>query len=307
MRFIRPAIVVALLLSVALNGVLYQKQASRRTALLVNDRLFTKRDYDNALEARFGAQAMAVLARQELVRQATARAGISASQAEVDAKVKDLRERVPDTAVLFDNEPVKEEDARNEVRYGIEMAALRSRDVQATEAEVRAHFAANPGKWDPPDRIYLKVMQTSDAALAERAVEFMKQISDMRVLQQQLDPRGISARAVGADGTMVIITPPDRRSTDPMAAQIAAMADGDARIIAVGNSLMVIKRIRRERGKVLSFDAARPLVERDFKLTRALPEAEVLRKLWDAAKVESDDPNMKRQLKWVLFRDNGGK
>jgi hypothetical protein len=306
MKFLKPVLIIALLGSLGLNALLYRKQANKRMQMKVGSRIVTKADWDGFLEDRYGTEALASIARQEIVKQAAAAAGVAADNAEIEEQLQFIKETDPQKSLMFSRLPHMEFDAKNELTTAINLANLRAKEVQASDEEIKDYFNANPGKWDKPDKIRCKVFQISAAApdLANRAKELMTKINDMLVIQQQLDAKGTSARMAGADGSVTIPRPLQGPGlNNPLIKELSSMKPGEVKIFPAKQGITVLKLEKIDPGKKVTFEEVKSKVAREFKLSRAMPADEVLRKLWDTADTTFDNPDMKKQLTWVMFRD----
>lgn len=305
MRWARLGLYGLLVISLAMNFILWTRTSGRRQTLRVNDQTITKRDWDFFLETRYGDEALAAMARQAVVRQAADEAGVKIDEKEIDEALQEVRDRLPEQGLILERLPTKREDMRRELEYKLAMAGLRARDVKVTDDEVKDYFDANAGRWDKPDRIEVKAIRVANAALVQRAVALLKNVDDMQVLQQQLDPKGTQARIVGARGIWVVVRPFGQPAADPVVKAFAGMKEGEVQVVRAGKAVLVVKRGKLTPGKKVELAEVKGKVERDLKLSRALPETEVLRKLWDSAQMTAEDPAKLRVLKWTIFRDPG--
>jgi foldase protein PrsA len=245
---------------------------------------------------------MATMTQYELVKQAAQKTGVLYKKEEVDQAIKDLSEQDPDRAVLFKRLPYTEIDARVEIEYRLMLASLMTKDVSATDDELQEYFRANPGRWDKPDKIYIKLFRVNDAPTAERVRELMERVDDMTVIQQQIDPKGSTAQMAGVDGTMVVAKPVGGRSRNPLVNVVDRVPDKGVQIIPTGRVFLVLKKIRTEPGKKMTLDEVKDKVARDYKLTRCTPAKEVLRKLWDQSDIQTENDALKSQIEWIIFQ-----
>jgi foldase protein PrsA len=253
---------------------------------------------------RWGVEAMATMVQQDLPIQACQKAGIKLDASEVDQRIADMKEANPNIATQFRREPYREEDYRKLLMAALAMDELRAKDVTVTQDEVRDYFNQNPGKWDTPDKLEIQAVVCKDNDTATRAMQLLKSgVSDMAVVQQQLDPRGATARVLGLDGKLIVSKPVGKPSPNPEVNKLFAMKDGDVARMDSPRAIQVVRRVRMIPGKVATLNDVKAKVERELKLTRALPPKEVLRKLWDTAKIETDDPRAKEEIKWRIFQD----
>lgn len=304
MRIVRGLVIVVLILSLAANAIMYMRYARGRTILRINDHVITTKDFNAFMSMRWGVEAMANMVQQDLPVQACQKAGIKLDMSEIDQRINAMKEANPNIATQFRREPYREEDYRKLLTAALALDELRAKDVTVTEDEVRDYFNQNPGKWDTPDKLEIQAVICKDNDTATRAMQLLKSgVSDMAVVQQQLDPRGATARVLGIDGKVVVSKPVGKPSPNPEINKLFAMKDGDVGRMDSPRAIEVVRRVRLIPGKVATLADVRPKVERELKLTRALPPKEVLRKLWDSARIETDDPRAKEEIKWRIFQD----
>ena len=65
--------------------------------------------------------------------------------------------------------------------------------------------------------------------------------------------------------------------------------------------VIVLKREKMAAGHKVTLDEVKDKVARDYKTTRQTPPQEVLQKLWDEAKIETEDPTVKANVERLLF------
>jgi hypothetical protein len=304
MKFTTPLLVILLVASVIGNVMLYKRASGGRVEVSINDKPITKRNLEMYLADRFKVEALAQLTRNELARQAAKQAGVPADDKEITETIQLMKETQPKQALLFDRIPTKEFDAKQELEYQLNMLNIAVKDVKATDDEIKEHFEANPGKWDKPTKMHMKVMVCDSAATAQKTAALMKDVDDMSVVQSQIDPKRTTANLVGIDGSMVALRAFSKAPTDPVGKEVDGMKEGEVKVLQPQpGQFMVIKRGKTEQGKAVTLDEVKAKVERDFKRTRAIPAQEVLAKLWGGSKIVTDDPNTTKQLKWLLLRD----
>ena len=304
MRFLRVLVVLVLIGSILLNVVLYLKARGSRTQLRVGGVAITAKQLNDFMMTRYGVAALAAMTRQELVRQACEASKIPVDSKEIDQLVADMKESNPMLATLWAREPFREQDTRKELEYAAGLINLRIRDIKATDEELREYFARFPGRWDTPEKYEIKVVRTDDPELARNAEQLLRNnVTDMVVLQRQLDPTGGRAQVLGLDNKFVVRKPYGRNVQDELVQKVAAAPDGGVFTIRRGNVHLVVRRVGKIPGKPAKFEEVKKKVERAYKLERAMPDKEVLRKLWDTAKIETETPTLKEQMEFELFRE----
>jgi hypothetical protein len=233
-----------------------------------------------------------------LVKQAAEKAGLKPDMKEIDEAIQDMRETNPRAAIAFKYRPWLEGDERMKLEFASALINLATKDVQATEDEIREFFESNPGKFDKPDKIYMKGVLCLDQDTADKAKQLMERVPDITVVPQQLAPK---AQLIGADGTIVFKKPPGAPSPAKMINTLAAMKPNEVRIIKTEQGLLVVKMVEIKPGRKVKLEEVKDKVVRAFKVTRQKPPKEVLRKLWDSATITVDDPALKEDIERLIF------
>jgi hypothetical protein len=303
-RYVRIIVVIALIGSIFGNFILWKKQARNQMKLKVNDQVTTVKAYEDWMSAHYGRPAAAGIAQYSLIMQAAAKAGFKPNKSEIEQELQDAQDIRPPLAVQYRIAPWSRTDAFMAKEQDKAFAFLLTKDVKATDDEIRDYFNANPGKWNKPDRIYMKVVQCLDAETASRAKELMEKVKDVTYVYQQLKPK---AAVVGIDGTWMLPKPVGRKSPDAQVNAVASMRPGQVKIFSSPRLSLVVRLEKIEPGKVVTLDEVKDKVALEFKLTRSVPQKELLHKLWNAASIETDPPGLKKEIENLIFRDTTGK
>lgn len=311
----------ALVLSLAANFILFRRVERLRPQLRVNNQTFTKRDYHDWLEAHYGVQAQAAMTKYYLVMQAAEKAGLKPDSKEVEQDLANAEEQRPDYAVLFKNQPWMKDDLRRDVETNLALTSLASKDVKATDEDIKTFFASQGAKYDTPTKLYTRIIQCQNADTASKIRDTLKQmldrshgdpkavLPDLGLLVQNYLPNAdfaVVSIKQGGDGQVVLQKPYSAPSPNPLVNSVATMNKGEVKEIpaAQGKSVIVLL-VDKTEGKRATLDdpEARKRVERDFKATRATPPQEVLRGLWDTADIQTDPPGIKQYIERMLLPD----
>lgn len=303
MRFIRLLVVVVLVLSLVLNFILYNRTYGRRVQATVNGTPIRKKDFYDWMEMHYGPQTTAQMIRYDLVMQAAEKEHLTPDAKEIDERIKDQQERNPAFAREVTVHPWTLADYKQQAELLLALQNLATRDVKVTDDELKDFFNAQPGKWDVPDKIYTKAVQCLNDSVAAKVKDQMDRgVSDLTVLAGQYPGE---AGPVGTDGTWVFVRPFGKPSPLSPVNTIAALKDGEVKVFPRGTLdaqfAVVIKREKLVPGKKVTLEEVKDKVARDYKATRATPPQEVLRKLWDEAKIETEDPTAKANVEKMLF------
>ncbi len=147
-------LVVALLGSLATNYLLYHRYSSARPIVRVGNASITRREYEDQLDAHYGQAVLLDMVYADLIRNAATKAGVFPTASDVKAREDQIRKE-PRIAKLSGVTPQMLDDAnvetsayaRNDLRDRIAIAIaferLRFRNVNPTDAELRAYYENN--------------------------------------------------------------------------------------------------------------------------------------------------------------------
>ncbi len=302
MKYVRFFAYVLLILSLFMNFVLYYRSENRRMQMVVNGHMITKKDYHNWLEGHYGLQTLVTMAKYYLVMDAAKKDGVPPDEKQVSDILTTSAEVNPTLAREFYLDPWVKTDDKQALEYNMAMDNLATKDISVTEDEVQSYFNANPGKWDKPDKIFIKAIQCANMNVANQAKAMMQtaQGDALTDIQRQLAPNAV---VVGVDGTMAFLKPVGAPSPVKIVNQIAAMKPNQISIIPYGQTYLVVKFDHIEPGKKVTLADVQDLVALAVKKQRAVPAQEVLQKLWDSSNIITDPPSIKKQIENILFPD----
>jgi hypothetical protein len=271
------------------------------------------------LEKHFGVEMQALMVQYYLITQAAQKAGVMPGKAEIDDIVRDAEESNPQLAESFQKNDLKKADFRLQKEMEVALANVRAKDVKVTEDEVKAYYEKTIANWDEPIRLSTRVLVCADAASVAKARVALEQasaraietkdekgvpqrtITDLNVIQDNLKPRVALSYN---DGKYTFYKPYSHPAADVTANKLAAMKLGEV-VEAPGQNgqrLLIVleKRVEGKRLPLTDLETRRK-VERAYRLTRALPPQEVLRNLWDSARITTDPPTLKSQIEAILL------
>ncbi len=303
-----------------LNVLLYLRNDRRRMQLRVNNQTFSKRDFHDWMELHYGTATQAQMIQYYLVKQAAEKAGIKPDSAEIEEMVKEREEADPRLASELKFKPWTRSDMVMTAETNLGIAGLTTKDVVATDDEIKGFYQTmGSSRWDEPTKFYTRLIVCQDREAATRAKELLDQmaarapetkdekgnaqklIPDLTLLQQQLAPK---VGLLYGEGKKVYTKPFSQNSQDPIVNKIASMKLGQSEVFPNGTQGFILLLLeKRVEGKqtTLSDPKVRRRVERDFKSTRGVPAQEEMRKLWDAADIQTDPEGMKAEIERVIL------
>lgn len=152
MRFVKPLIWAALVLSVLVNIVLIYKVRGKRAIITVNGTPVTRTDMHNYLEQEYGPVYKATVIRRILVDQEAHQQGVAPTDAEVQEEFDTKRELDWSYAQKLAREPWLLEEAKAEVKLANEEEHLLAKDITVTDEEVRDEYQQHAQFYDTPNK-----------------------------------------------------------------------------------------------------------------------------------------------------------
>ena len=145
-------LVVALLGSLAANYLLYRRYSSARPIVRVGRLSITRREYEDQLDARYGQSILLDMVYADLIRNAATKAGVFPTDSDIKAREDEIRKE-PRIAKLSgvtlqmlddaETNAYAQNDLHDRIATDIAFERLRFRNVQPTDAELRAFYEKN--------------------------------------------------------------------------------------------------------------------------------------------------------------------
>ena len=294
--------------------MLFQKNERKRMQLRVNGLTLTKKEYHDWLEQHDGSKMMALMTKYYLLKQAADKAGVLPTATEIQKALDDYLEANPAQVETYKTQPWLKDDVKRDIEMAMAATNLTTKDIKVTDDELKSYFDDSPGRYDTPEKFHTKVLKTGDQSTTEQVKTMMTQIfkadpqnpgqfkaPDLQTLRQQFPKLAV----MFGDGTLVARKPLQGSSGDPMMDQIAKMKPGDVIVLPLANSTtsLIVAMEYVEPGKRADFNdpEVKKKVAKDFKVTRAQPEKELLRTLYDLSTIDTDPPDVKNVVEYYLF------
>lgn len=218
----------------------------------------TKYDYQLALEQRDGKLVLNKLVLAALVRQAAARENLTPTDAQVDARVADFKQR---NAQAVPTQKAALLAFREDLRTDMALESLRIKGVSASDAEVAAFFNRNKAAFSRPPQAQFTLVTSEHSVDAQKAAA---------LLQQNVAPETIATQprlhVVGVAGFNVNMPPQIAQSFKNT---VFAMKPGQIKTMMVGQNFLTVKLKGMTPAVVPTLDQARLVATRQLKLLRA--------------------------------------
>ena len=254
-RFVYSLAAVSLLA----NVVLFMRWSPSRALLTVGKHTVSKRDYEANLDAAAGKAVLSRMVVAELISQAAARAGVTPTAAEIDARIALLRREgaLP---------PQPAADLRDSIGQTLALENLRMQGITVSNADVAAEYAKHP------DKFRLPAQMSATLVVAENPD---KQAQAVHLLGTGVSPAAIAAvPGLQVDGINGFALPAGALSPGLRQA-ILGLHDGEVKVFASRGSgpgagaSLVVKANSHVAGVLPPLPQVRDLVAREIRLQKA--------------------------------------
>lgn len=277
-RFVYGLAAVSLLA----NVVLFMRWSPSRALLSVGSHTVSKRDYEANLDAAAGKAVLNRMVVAELISQAAARAGVTPTAADIDARIALLRRQgaLP---------PQPAADLRDSVGQNLALENLRMQGISVSDADIAAEYAKHPDKFRLPAQMSATLVVASSPDKTAQAVH---------LLGTGVTPSAIAAvPGLQVDGINGFALPSGALSPGLRQA-ILGLRDGSVKVFGSrGSGVSLVARANSHTpGALPPLPQVRDLVAREIKLQKAPTAPAELLTLYAANKPVFDMTNYQPYL-----------
>lgn len=143
----------------------------------VNGQNITRADFDHRLESSPAArQTLTQLVQQDLIDQYAKNNKVDVSQAEIDAKEKDIKSKYPPGQFdqILKQQGLTEQDVQQILRQQIVLEKAVAPQVHVTDADVKAFFDKNHAQYDKPEQVHARHILVADLKTANEVEAKLK-------------------------------------------------------------------------------------------------------------------------------------
>lgn len=143
----------------------------------VNGQNITRSDFDHRLESSPAArQTLTQLVQQDLIDQYAKNNKVDVSQADVDAKEKDIKSKYPPGQFeqILRQQGLTEQDVQQILRQQIVLEKAVAPQVHVTDADVKAFFDKNHAQFDKPEQVHARHILVADLKTANEVEAKLK-------------------------------------------------------------------------------------------------------------------------------------
>ncbi len=277
-RFVYGLAVVSLLA----NVVLFVRWSPSRALLTVGKHTVSKRDYEANLDAAAGKAVLNRMVVAELISQAAARAGVTPTASQIDARIALLRREgaLP---------PQPEADLRDSIGQNLALENLRMQGISVSDADIAAEYAKHPEKFRLPAQMSATLVVAAGPDTAAQATH---------LLQTGVAPSVIAAvPGLQVDGINGFALPAGALSPG-LRQTILGLRDGEVKVFpSRGSGASLVARANSHTpGALPPLPQVRDLVAREIKLQKAPTAPAELLTLYAANKPVFDMTNYQPYL-----------
>ena len=327
MRYLTPALIVLLMVSLIANGVMYLKFRSGRAILSVNGVGLSKFDLDTHLESVYGADYKANFVRRTLIHRAAIKNNVAMTQVEVNQKFKEAKQLQWTYANTVNSSPWLALEAQNTIQEQMEMARLRAKDISVTSDDIRDEYNLQPARYDTPSKAETEVALLKKGVHTNEILQLMS-TGGTNTQVRAVNPSAIMAnyrgevRFIGDNNVFTFI----QHFGTAEQSMVFNMKEGQVlqvptqqvprEIKQAGYSIMLIRLIKIHPGhkadlvdpklkpddpRQKDYIATQELLRLTVALKRANPGQELLRTLYQNAKIEAEEQTDIDYIKLRLF------
>lgn len=264
-------------LSVAGNLLMYFRFTPARPLVTIGHRVIRNREYLAQLDGAAGRPVLTRLVFTELIHQAAAKAGVTPTGAQIDARLAEMKRRGQAPA----NGPSPE--YRDGLALDLALENLRVRDVTASDAEAAAFYKKYAAQFTQPAQVESILVLTRSDYAAQTAAGLLAKGKSAPAIAAQPD-----MRVDGQDGFHLDLSPLPPAMHQSVVKTALAMRPGQITTLPLGNAFLTIKCLHSLPGNLPPLAQVRDLVTRLVKLQKAPSANAEMALLYKANKPDFD-------------------
>lgn len=306
MRFVRVLVVLALILSVLGNVLLYTKFNSKRAIFSVNGEGVSRRDLDNHLEQQGGIPAKAQFVERMLVSQEAKAQGVLPTTQEVEDEYNKRREENWQFARQVEFNPWIAGEAKKQIQQDLAKIRLLAKDVPVTEEDMQEEYRQNAARYDTPQKAKVNLAVIMNAGLVGDIKQMLSKKDPPFSPADILSQYRTGVTFLGHNNVFTFLQPFGKSQVN---ADVFKLKKGDVRQFPPGEfarqgaKAILVRMQEVIPGKKADLNDAKTKEKLRFSVAsrRWAPWQEKLSKLWAAAKFNSENPDDKRSIEAALF------
>ncbi|NPV52326.1 MAG: foldase [Firmicutes bacterium] len=266
----------------------------------VNGKAISWSSFHKALEDQGGKQILSAMIREELIRQAAAREGISISKADVDEEVNNLVKQFGSNEAfesVLGQYGMTEGDVRKQIEVSLLLNALATKDITVTEDELLKYYNEHKADFKEPEEVRARHILVGDEKAARGILAQLKSGADFAAIAKEKS-RDPGTKDKGGDLGYF------RRGMMDPEFEKAAFSLGVGQTSGIVRSAYgyhIIRVEARKPEKQLAFDEVKTRIEKLVKNEKAKPAGEVIAGLAHSARIEINSKDLKSVLDTLAY------
>lgn len=273
MKFLTPLLAVIAVVSLISNALIYERFNTRKPIVTVGGQPISIYNFNSAMEAKTGAPILKKMVYTDLVRQAATKANVMPTEADVDARIKELQVKQPQLA-----QQASDPGVRDDLKTDLALENLRIQGVSASDAEVNSFYDRNKNLFTIPSQVQTTMVvsqRQGDASKAER------------LLQQDIKPETIAVQpglhVAGVNGfnvNMAVLPPAVRQQIGKV---VLGMKPGQIKTLPLPGNVFLTFKVKSAHGNEIEpLGQVKDQVARQVKLEKAVSPQQELASLYQS-------------------------
>jgi hypothetical protein len=263
--------------SLGANFYLFQKYSSKRPILtLKGGERVTIKDYRDRLEFLHGRETLRRLTMSRIVLAAAKKAGVSPSERQVEARIKEIERTAPEAIPAGRRAELKDELATE-----IALEGLSLQNITVTDDEARAFLTKHPELFHLPRQSKVILVVAEDEVHAGTAERMLRR-KEVREAELAMEP---GLRVAGLDGFSPNLNALPETEREKLRTTALNLAPGAVARLQIRQTHFILRGETQEPARQPDYATVREKARRLVALSKARPREVVLSELYRDAGV----------------------
>ncbi len=257
--------------SVAGNVLMYFRFTPARPLVTVGNHVIQDREYRALVDNAAGQPVLTRLVFSELIQQAAAKAGVTPTDAQMDARIAELQQQGQAPAGTVSP------DFRTNLALNLALENLRVAGIPASDAEVAAFYKEHPAVFAQPAQVNSILVVTQREYLAQTAASLLAKGKTPAQMAAEPD-----MKVDGQDGFHLDLAALPPATHQAVVSAALAMKPGQIKVLPVGDAFLSVKCLSSHSGSQPPLPQVRDRAVRLVKLQKAPTDSAELATLYRA-------------------------
>ena len=268
--------------------VIYFRFTPARPLVTVGNRVIQRREYQDDLDAAAGKSVLTNLVFSELIRQAAAKAGVTPTPAQIDARLAQIAQHGTPSPPGMSAAQI-----RDRMALTLALENLRVQGVPASDAEIEDFYRKNAGRFAQPARVESILVLTQSEFEAQAATSLLAKGKTAAEVAAQPD-----MHVDGENGFHLNFNALPVSKSQQIRLTALSMQIGQITTLPLGNFFLTIKCLHKDAANQPSLSQIREEVALMVKLSKAPSASAELARLY-----QTNPPKFDMQRYSAYFSD----